>query len=113
MKWQQPLTPDEVWRTCVERWKYPGPSSNSLPCTPEQLADSFQTIDGICVPLCPRFNFYTTDTLPEKLTGINFDAEDEEGIYDLYGDILKHIEIGVNDAWADDKKQEYNILSPV
>ena len=84
--------------------------ANMVPCTQEQLEDGFETVEFVCLPQCWRFSFYTTDTPPKRLTGVNFDPENEEEIYDLYGHILKHIEIGVNDLCADAKKPEYNIL---
>ena len=79
-------------------------------CTDEQLNDGFETDDGVCLPMCVRLSFYGGDP-PQKLTGLNFDPESEDKVYDLYGeDILRDIEMGLGELCADDKKTDYNIL---
>ena len=102
LSWQQPTS------YTGSRWQAAGGSCDvsdlPIPCTSEQEADGFLTIDGNCTPLCARLGFYGEG-------GASLGNISDE-YYDLYGDILKHVEVNEGDACDTSKSEneDYNIL---
>ena len=74
--------------------------TGTAPCTSEQIEDGFLTVDNECIPLCARLGFYGQDD--KVLENIS------EEFYDLYGELLKHVEVNEGDAC--EENEEYNIL---
>ena len=73
-------------------------------CTPEQLEDGFLSMNDECLPLCARLGFYGEGDTP--LGNIS------DEYYDLYGHILRYVEINEGDACDPDnsENEDYNIL---
>ena len=99
LSWQQPVS------HTGSQWKAAGADCilGDLPCTQEQEEDGFLTIDGACVPMCFRLDFYQQDGTAWGNIGDEY--------YDLYGDILQHVTIGKDeqcDGEAVDTSQDVN-----
>ena len=79
--------------------------SLAVPCTQEQVADGFLTIENQCVPLCVRLAFYSGNPQTPK-------GNISEEYYTLFGNILKNVEIAENDNCdpENDNNKNYNIL---